>query len=112
MNLESGIALTQNFVPRSHLSDALSFLRDLPEQVTGFRKDIADPYKLFVDRLKNEDPKLLESGLKELAEKQTAKKRRWDIVVGNITDEDQPSKKSSFSFGFGFGEDGDEDEIS
>lgn len=111
VNLEAGIALTQNFVPRSHLSDVLSFLRDRPDQVTGFKKEIVDPYNLFVDRLRAEDPELLESGLRELAEKQTAKKRRWDIVVGNVTEEDQPSKRGGFSFGFGSGDDIDGEEI-
>ncbi|KAM7224221.1 hypothetical protein V8F06_000002 [Rhypophila decipiens] len=108
VNLEAGIALTQNFVPRSHLSDVLSFLRDRPEQVSGFKRDITDQYNLFVERLKAEDPELVENGLKELAEKQMAKKRRWDIVVGNHVDEEQPAKKSGFSFGFGFGEGEDE----
>ncbi|KAK3329631.1 hypothetical protein B0H66DRAFT_527013 [Apodospora peruviana] len=112
VNLEAGIALTQNFVPRSHIADVLSFLRDRPEQVTGFKRDISDPYNLFVDRLRAEDPGLLEDGIKQLAEKQAPKKRRWDIVVGNASTEDQPVKKSGgFSFGFGFGGDDDGEEI-
>lgn len=51
VNLEAGIALTQNFVPESHLADVLCFLKDKPDQVTGFKKDIEDPYDLFVERL-------------------------------------------------------------
>ncbi len=47
MNLEAGIALTQNFVPKSHLADVLSFLRDRPEQVSGFDKAVTDPYGLL-----------------------------------------------------------------
>ncbi|KAK0731596.1 Clavaminate synthase-like protein [Lasiosphaeris hirsuta] len=110
VNLEAGIALTQNFVPKSHIADVLAFLKDRPEQVTGFKKDVTDPYGLFVDRLREEYPGLLEDGLNQLAERQAQKKRRWDIVVGKTTvEEDQPQKKSTgFSFGFGFGDDEDE----
>ena len=113
VNLEAGIALTQNFVPKSHLADVLSFLRDRPEQVTGFKKDIEDPYKLFADRLKQVYPGLLEGGLGQLEERQAQKKRRWDIAVGNGdgAGAGQPQKKTSgFSFGFGFGDEEDEED--
>ncbi|KAK4145490.1 uncharacterized protein C8A04DRAFT_35759 [Dichotomopilus funicola] len=106
VNLEDGIALTQNFVPESHLGGVLSFLKDKADQVSGFEKDVSDPYDLFVSRLREERPELLEDGLRQLAEK----KRRWDTVVGEDGDSsgDQPQKKTAgFSFGFG---DGDEDD--
>lgn len=105
VNLEDGIALTQNFVPESHLGGVLSFLKDKPDQVSGFKKEVSDPYGLFVDRLRAECPRLLEDGLRQLAEK----KRRWDTVVGDDDDDasaDKPPKKTTgFSFGFGFGDD-------
>ncbi|KAK4152417.1 hypothetical protein C8A00DRAFT_16262 [Chaetomidium leptoderma] len=110
VNLEDGIALTQNFVPESRLGGVLSFLKDKADQVSGFERDISDAYGLFVGRLREERPGLLEEGLRQLAEK----KRRWDTVVGDDDSAgDQPQKKSTgFSFGFGFGdEDEDEDEI-
>ncbi|KAK3337134.1 hypothetical protein B0T19DRAFT_348718 [Cercophora scortea] len=110
VNLEPGIALTQNFVPKSHLVNVLSFLRDRADQASGFKKDITDPYNLFVDRLRAEDPELLEDGLRQLAER-VQKKRRWEIAVGNTGDDDEPAKKSTgFSFGFGFG-DADADDL-
>lgn len=110
VNLEDGIALTQNFVPESHLGGVLSFLKDKADQVSGFENDTCDAYGLFVERLREQRPALLEDGLRQMAEK----KRRWDTVVGD--DEcggDQPPKKSAgFSFGFGFGDgDKDDDEI-
>lgn len=110
VNLEHGIALTQNFVPESHLGGVLSFLKDKADQVSGFKKDVSDPYGLFVQRLKDECPGLLEEALKQTAEK----KRRWDAVVGNDDfsgSGGQPQKKSAgFSFGFGFeDEDGEID---
>ncbi|KAK4239820.1 hypothetical protein C8A03DRAFT_13833 [Achaetomium macrosporum] len=106
VNLEDGIALTQNFVPESHLGSVLSFLRDKASQVSGFKRDIADPYGLFIERLREERPGLLEEGLRQLAEK----KRRWDTVVGDDDSSgDRPQKKSSgFSFGFGFGDEEEE----
>ncbi|KAK4244803.1 hypothetical protein C7999DRAFT_16965 [Corynascus novoguineensis] len=106
VNLEDGIALTQNFVPQSHLGGVLSFLKEKADQVSGFEKAISDPYGLFVNRLREEQPSLLEEGLKQLSER----KRRWDSVVGNVDSlEDQPQKKNTgFSFGFGFGDDDDE----
>lgn len=110
VNLDSGIALTQNFVPESHLSEVISFLRDRAEQVSGFRRDVSDPYQLFIDRLQEHDPMLLAGALQELDRKQERKKRTWDMVVGKGggDDEEHPEKKSAgFSFGFGFG---DEDE--
>lgn len=110
VNVKAGIALTQNFVPESHLSDVLSFLKDRADQVSGFEKDVTDPYSLFVARLERQDPELLQTALQELAQTRERKKRRWDLVVGGGSEEgeDQPQKKSTgFSFGFGLG---DEDE--
>ncbi|KAK3394706.1 Clavaminate synthase-like protein [Podospora didyma] len=119
VNMEAGIALTQNFVPKSHLPEVLCFLKDKPEQISGFTRDIVDPYSLFVARLREEYPDLLEDGLRQLADRQAQKKRRWDLAVGNTVneDEDEPHKKNStgFSFGFGFGDeekDEEENEIS
>ncbi|KAK0618152.1 Clavaminate synthase-like protein [Bombardia bombarda] len=112
VNLEPGIALTQNFVPKSHIADVLSFLKDRPEQVTGFKKEVADPYNLFVDRLRVEYPEVLEEGLRRLAEKQVQKKRMWDIAIGNdVADDQSPKKSAGFSFGFGFGFGDVEDEM-
>lgn len=75
VNLEAGIALTQNFVPKSHLADVLSFLGDKPDQVTGFKKNIEDPYELFVGRLKADYSHLLGEALDELERKSVTKKR-------------------------------------
>lgn len=106
VNLEKGIALTQNFVPRSpslyHLSEVVSFLRDKPDQVSGFRQDIEKPYDLFEERLRKQYPEALDRAL-ELADKKGGKKRKWDTAVA-VDDEQQ---EAGFSFGFG-GDDEDE----
>ena len=106
VNLEDGIALTQNFVPKTPtlnlLSEVLSFLRDKSDQVSGFSPEITDPFALFSERLGAEYPELLEQGL-ELADKKAGKKRKWDTAIAN---EEQESG-GGFSFGFG-GDDVDE----
>ncbi|KAL9011120.1 MAG: hypothetical protein Q9173_004018 [Seirophora scorigena] len=101
VNLEPSIAITQNFVPRAHLANALAFLKDKPEQVSGFKNDVTDPYALFVNKLGQKHPDLLEEGLAKLETLQANKKRKWAEVVE--ADEER-------GFGFGFG-DGDDEEV-
>lgn len=65
VNLDFSLALTQNYVSTSNLSDVLRFLRDKREQVSGVRdrKEAIQPddlYESFVDVLSSEslqDPK-------------------------------------------------------
>ncbi|KAI6779613.1 F-box protein-like protein [Emericellopsis cladophorae] len=107
VNLEAGIALTQNFVPKSpslhHLSEAISFLRDKADQVSGFRSDIENPYELFAQRLGSNYPEALEKAV-ELAGRKSGKKRKWDAAVA--VDETE-SGGGGFSFCFG----GDDEDI-
>ncbi|KAI9166969.1 F-box protein [Paramyrothecium foliicola] len=107
VNLENGIALTQNFVPQSPslnlLSEVLSFLRDKADQVSGFRSDIADPYGLFTQRLGEAYPEVLQRGL-DILDSKAGKKRKWETLVAGTTEEEE---SGGFSFGFG-GDDVDE----
>lgn len=109
VNLENGIALTQNFVPKAHLADVLTFLEEKPDQVTGFKKEIMDPHGLFLGRLQEEYPGTLQAALVELEKRRAKKKRKWDEVIA-VADE-QAGGAGGFSFGFGFGGSDDEDEI-
>ncbi|KAI1082887.1 F-box domain-containing protein [Whalleya microplaca] len=102
VNLEAGIALTQNFVPNSHLADVLSFLGDKPDQVTGFKRNIESPYGLFVERLRGSYPQLLDEALNEIERRNRNKKRKWEETIGNKDD----NENGGFSFGFG----GDDEE--
>lgn len=106
VNLEPGIALTQNFVPQSAnlhlLAHVLSFLKDKADQVSGFRPDVTNPYELFTERLRQKDPALLDNALRRMEEK-AQKKRKWDEVVVGAAEE----QSGGFSFGFG-GDDLDE----
>jgi hypothetical protein len=98
VNLAPGIALTQNFVPNSHLADALSFLKNKPDQVTGFKKAIESPFELFVQRLEQNYPELLNEALDELDRRSQRKKRKWEEAVGRKNEE--LNETGGFSFGF------------
>lgn len=109
VNLEDGIALTQNFVPKSHLADVLSFLRDKPDQVTGFKKDVEDPFDMFVQRLKKQYPELLEDALAEVERRNQGKKRKWEETVGSSSNNNESGTGAGgFSFGFGSGDSDEE----
>lgn len=103
VNLDASIAITQNFVPRSHLAGVLSFLKDKPDQVSGFKKDVTDPYGLFIERMQEVYPELVEPALAELERITEGKKRKWDAAIGT----DQGGQDGGFSFGFG--DDSDEE---
>ena len=124
VNLEAGIALTQNFVPRAHLADVLLFLRDRPEQVTGFvKEDVKDPYALFVERLRGKHPELLAEAEMEIERRDSRRKRTWQSVVrgaptaasdgDNAGGEDgKRPKLEGGGFTFGFGDDDlDDDDL-
>jgi hypothetical protein len=97
VNLEESIAITQNFVPRSHLAGVLGFLKDKKGQVSGFRKEAADPFGTFVEGMRREYPELLEQGMAELERTCERKKRKWDVAVGK----EDSQEGGGFSFGFG-----------
>ncbi|RSM17000.1 hypothetical protein CDV31_004204 [Fusarium ambrosium] len=111
VNLENGIALTQNFVPQSPslnlVSEVISFLRDKADQVSGFDDNVRDPFGLFTERMKTSYPEVLEKAL-DLADRKSGKKRKWDAAVGGTEDEQQGG---GGGFSFGFGGDDLDDEI-
>lgn len=104
VNLEDGIAVTQNFVPESKLADVLSFLRDTPEQVSGFADTVCDPYETFEARLRENRPAVLDDALTVLEKKKKNGPGKWEELV-KATEED------AGGFSFGFGDDSDDDEI-
>ncbi|KAI4661968.1 uncharacterized protein J4E78_004758 [Alternaria triticimaculans] len=105
LNLEDSLALTQNFVPRKKLPDVLGFLRDQRGEVSGFKEDVCDrAYELFVERLQEQHPELLDKGLAELERKGKKGKGKWE----QLTKGDEEEEVGGFSFGFG-GDDDDAD---
>ncbi|KAH7086850.1 hypothetical protein FB567DRAFT_628926 [Paraphoma chrysanthemicola] len=106
LNLEDSLALTQNFVPRKKVADVLGFLRDQRGEVSGFKEDVADrAYELFVERLGEQCPDVLEEGLRELESRGKGKKGKWEALTKGEGDEQD---SGGFSFGFG-GDDDDAD---
>lgn len=106
LNLESSLALTQNFVPRSKLVDVLSFLRDQRDQVSGFKEEVADhAFELFVDKLRAKHPDLLEQGLQDLEKRGKKGRGKWEELTKGDTEQEE---SGGFSFGFG-GDDDDAD---
>ena len=103
VNLGPSLAVTENFVPRGHLASTLDFLKNKADHVTGFKEDVVDPYGLFLERMRDVFPDVLEESMKELEEK--SKKRKWEDVV-NDAEDDEAGKGGGFSFGFG-GDDSD-----
>ena len=104
LNLDESLALTQNFVPRARLADVLGFLRDQREQVSGFKEDVADhAYELFVEKLREQHPEILEEGLEKLERR--SKPGKWEALTKGAEEE---QGGGGFSFGFA-GDDSDAD---
>ena len=104
LNLDESIALTQNFVPEPKLVDVLKFLRDSPDQVSGFKEDVTDAYGLFVDRLRENYPDVLEKALAKLDARDEGKSRKWE----QLKKTSETSEDGGFSFGFGGGDEDDD----
>jgi hypothetical protein len=96
LNLEPSIAITQNFVPRKRVGAVLQFLRDQKQSISGFSEDVDDPYALFVERLRESDPELLEEGLRGVD-----RKGRWETLTKDVVNDGN----AGFAFGFGGGDD-------
>ncbi|KAJ5520446.1 hypothetical protein N7463_000899 [Penicillium fimorum] len=112
VNLEPSIAITQNFIPRGHLGAALDFLSNKPDQVSGFRKNVANPCERFMTGMRELYPDLLEQAWGELQKKSEGKKRKWeDIVHGKTEDAPDGQDTEGGGFSFGFGDDGSDVEV-
>ena len=98
VNLSPTIAITQNFVPEAHLANVLDFLKNKPEQVSGFHGDIDNAYDLFVEKLRERYPEVLIKALNHVKTHE-GKKRKWNQLV-NGDDKHVPNARD-FSFGFG-----------
>lgn len=109
LNLSESLALTQNFVPRQRLADVLEFLRDQKSQVSGFADDVTDVFGLFLGKLKERRPEVLEDVLEELEKRGTKSRKRknrgkWEELVKM----NEPRQGDS-GFSFEFGNDDDDD---
>ena len=106
VNLEPSIAITQNFVPEKHLSNVLDFLKNQPQSISGFRTDAKDVYEMFVQKLGEQHPQLLERGLEGVKHVPGGKKRKWEQLIKNEMSNDTATDEG-FTFGFGAEDDDD-----
>ena len=107
VNLSPAIAITQNFVPEKHLPNVLDFLKNKPEQISGFVKDVGDAYELFVEKMEERYPDVLRQGLVALERLQNGRKRKWEQLVKGEDGDETGKAGGDFSFGFGDGDDED-----
>lgn len=96
VNLDPAIAITQNFVPRSHLKSVVAFLDGKRDQVSGFKNSVLDPFSLFQERLREQYPDLPA----EIEVTSSSRKRKWEDLVGDSNDTNAV-EGGGFSFGFG-----------
>ena len=102
VNLSPSIAITQNFVPRAHLPNALAFLKEKSGQVSGFKHDIKDPYGLFIQRMEEQHTDILSEAILKIERKKEGRKRKWDEIVKSETEQgNNGTRGGEFSFGFG-----------
>lgn len=108
VNLSPSIAITQNFVPEAHLANVLHFLQTKREQVSGFHGDVNNPYGLFVEKMRELYPEVLDKALNKMDKIHEGKKRKWDQLVSG--DDDRLTNAGGFSFSFGFGDEDENDD--
>ena len=88
----------------------MEFLKYKADQVSGFKSEVEDPYGLFVEKMRQLHPEILEVALREVEGK---RKRKWDEVVHgkNGDSEEREGRGNGFSFGFGLGDDGSDVDV-
>lgn len=112
LNLSESLALTQNFVPRQRIADVLEFLRDQKSQVSGFADGVTDAFGLFLGRLKERCPEVLEDVLEELKRGTKARKRKSRGKWEELVKMNEPRQgDNEFSFGFENDDDDDDEEV-
>ena len=75
VNLDDSVALTQNFVSVTELPDVLSFMKYTPDQISGFRKDVAKTsvFEQFVEKLRSYDQDLTNEALARMPSRKVRK---------------------------------------
>ena len=104
VNLSHCIAITQNFVPEAHLPKVLSFLKDKPDQVSGFDPSAGDPFCLFLQKLERWHAKKLDRAVKHIDKSNRGTKRKR---TGSKTTKHKglTLKNDAQSFRFSFSDD-------
>ena len=77
MNLQDGIAITQNFVSSYNLQEVLEFTKFKPDQVSGFQGDL---YSSFSEKLSSERP---EEWAKVNHKRLKERKTKWEQLTSS-----------------------------
>ena len=109
INLCPSIAITQNFVPEAHLASVLDFLKTKPDQVSGFHNDVKNAYELFVEKMRELYPEVLDTALSEMEKIHGVKKRKWEELING--DDEHVTNAGGFSFGFGNKDEEDDGDV-
>ena len=90
----------------------LEFLRDQKSQVSGFADGVTDAFGLFLGRLKERCPEVLEDVLEELKRGTKARKRKSRGKWEELVKMNEPRQgDNEFSFGFENDDDDDDEEV-
>lgn len=87
MNLESTLAITQNFVSRENVVQVVRFLKNKPDQVSGYKGDL---YKDFMENLDRDTLEYIES----FEDLYSSKRGKW----ANLTAAAESSNGFEFKF--------------
>ena len=109
VNMDVGVAVTQNYVAPSNLADVLAFVRDKPDQVSGChsRKAAASLHERFRAALQKHKPDLLEQTEQEMSSERERKRRKvvsataalfGDGPAATAAGGNAPAKPFTFSF--------------
>lgn len=102
INVDEGVAITQNYVSRQSLPHVLRFLRDTPELVSGYKGEVP-LFEAFEQRLRESEPEMLREALEKVDEMIEQESRGGHSLWKRLkTDGDE----QPFSFAFG-----DDDEV-
>ncbi|KAG8905053.1 hypothetical protein FRC01_008496 [Tulasnella sp. 417] len=117
VNLDDSVAVTQNFVSENELTNVLRFMRDKPDQLSGFKGSLTPStiYERFTCVLQENAPETYTRAMEALEKTSPSVKREsvWDKVVSASVDDSASlagEAGGGFSFGFEFDEGDEEDE--
>ncbi|KAG8898067.1 hypothetical protein FRC00_003400 [Tulasnella sp. 408] len=117
VNLDESVAVTQNFVSENELTNVIRFMRDKPDQLSGFKGSLTPStiYERFTRALRENAPGTYAKAVDALERTSPSVKREsvWDKVVSTSADDSalvDGDAGGGFSFGFEFDEGDDEDE--
>jgi hypothetical protein len=77
VNLEDTIALTQNFVNEENIQEVCRFLRNKPEQVSGYKGNL---YTDFMESLATQYPEIFKQ-IQQNEQEFISKKRKWENLA-------------------------------